>query len=113
MHIAKMFGPSEYPWLISRQSSPNFYRTFLFTTCFSLFICLLQAQQPYSIIHYDENTLPQTTVGNIQQDENGFLWMNTQYGIVRFDGEKARVFTTSNVGALTSNRIRVCAKGGL
>lgn len=69
------------------------------------------AQQPYSLIHYDEKMLPQTTIGNIVQDENGYLWMNTQFGIVRFDGEKVRVFNTDNLKGLTSNRIRVCAKG--
>ena len=83
--------------------------------------CLLQlllfifsyagAQEPYSLVHYDENTLPQTSIGNIQQDEWGYLWMSTQFGIVRFDGEKVRVFTTDNLKGLTSNRIRVCAKG--
>ena len=69
------------------------------------------AQQPYSLVHYDEKLLPQTTVGNILQGENGYLWMNTQFGIVRFDGEKMRVFNTDNLKGLTSNRIRVCAKG--
>ncbi|MEO6819857.1 MAG: ATP-binding protein [Ginsengibacter sp.] len=83
-----------------------------------LLLCIMQivgihtmAQQPYSLVHYDEKLLPQTTVGNIVQDENGYLWMNTQFGIVRFDGEKVRVFTTDNLKGLTSNRIRVCSKG--
>lgn len=75
-----------------------------------IFFCTT-AQQPYSLIHYDENSLPQTTIGNIQQDENGYLWMNTQFGIVRFDGATVRVFTTDNLKGLTSNRIRICARG--
>lgn len=74
-----------------------------------MFTCSI-AQQPYSLIHYDENTLPQTTIGNIEQGENGYLWMSTQFGIVRFDGETFRVFTTNNLKGLTSNRIRVCAR---
>jgi signal transduction histidine kinase len=69
------------------------------------------SQQPYSLIHYDENVLPQTTIGNIQQDIYGYLWMSTQFGIVRFDGENFRVFTTDNLKGLRSNRIRLCAKG--
>jgi signal transduction histidine kinase len=73
--------------------------------------CSANAQQPYTLVHYDEKILPQTSIGNIQQDENGYLWMNTQYGIVRFDGENVRVFTTNNLQGLTSNRIRLCAKG--
>ena len=71
----------------------------------------VRAQQPYSLVHYDENVLPQTSVGNIQQDEYGYLWMSTQFGIVRFDGAKVRVFNTDNLKGLTSNRIRICAQG--
>jgi len=74
-----------------------------------ILICVL-AQQPYSLIHYDENDLPQTSIGNIEQGKDGYLWMSTQFGIVRFDGETFRVFTTDNLKGLTSNRIRVCAK---
>ncbi len=71
----------------------------------------ISAQQPYSLIHYNEDVLPQTSIGNIQQDGDGYLWMSTQFGIVRFDGERFRVFTTENLQGLTSNRIRLCAKG--
>lgn len=99
-------------WLISGAKSNREYNC-----CRCILLAGLQfilfyskAQQPYSFIHYDENTLPQTSVGNIQQDQNGYLWMNTQFGIVRFDGETVRVFTTDNLKGLTSNRIRICAK---
>lgn len=86
------------------------YEWLLFS-CLQLILLPLTAQQPYSLVHYDENDLPQTTIGNIQQDETGYLWMSSQFGIVRFDGEKFRVFTTSNLKGLTSNRIRLCVKG--
>lgn len=87
------------------------YHKFLLLCGMQIILFYARAQQPYSIVHYDENLLPQTTVGNIQQDDDGYLWMNTQFGIVRFDGEKVRVFTTDNLKGLTSNRIRICAKG--
>ncbi|MEO6549194.1 MAG: ATP-binding protein [Ferruginibacter sp.] len=79
--------------------------------CLQLILLPSTAQQPYSLVHFDENDLPQTTIGNIQQDETGYLWMSSQFGIVRFDGEKFRVFTTSNLKGLTSNRLRLCVKG--
>gem|GEM_PF-2516857 len=88
----------------------RYYKSFLLGGL-QFLLSYVMAQQPYSLIHYDENTLPQTSIGNIQQDENGYLWMNTQFGIVRFDGEKVRVFTTDNLKGLSSNRIRICAKG--
>jgi hypothetical protein len=75
-----------------------------------LFVQSVAAQENYSIVHYDENTLPQTSIGSIQQDENGYLWMNSQFGIVRFDGTHIKGFTTKHVKPLRSNRIRVCAK---
>lgn len=87
------------------------YYKYLLLAGLQFFLFYAPAQQPYSLIHYDENSLPQTTIGNIQQDKNGYLWMNTQFGIVRFDGATVRVFTTDNLKGLTSNRIRICAKG--
>jgi signal transduction histidine kinase len=85
------------------------YHKCLLLVLLNIFSCA-SAQEPYSLVHYNENTLPQTSIGNIQQDEWGYLWMSTQFGIIRFDGEKVRVFTTDNLKGLTSNRIRVCAK---
>ncbi|RYE54753.1 MAG: hypothetical protein EOP48_11620, partial [Sphingobacteriales bacterium] len=86
-------------------------RRWLIIVSLQLILLPILAQQPYSLVHYDENDLPQTSIGNIQQDETGFLWMNSQFGIVRFDGEKFKAFTTSNVPGLHSNRIRLCVKG--
>ncbi|MEO5893538.1 MAG: ATP-binding protein [Ferruginibacter sp.] len=85
------------------------YLSYMLLAGFQFILICTKAQQPYSIIHYDESALPQTTIGNIQQSKNGYLWMNTQFGIVRFDGETFRVFTTDNLKGLTSNRIRTCA----
>ncbi|HLL44670.1 MAG TPA: hypothetical protein VK369_16085, partial [Segetibacter sp.] len=86
------------------------YHKYMLLAAFQFFFFCTAAQQPYSIVHYDEEVLPQTSVGNIEQDENGYLWMNTQFGIVRFDGATVRVFTTDNLKGLTSNRIRICAR---
>src|SRR4051812_6044704 len=99
-------------WFISGTKSAKVYNCCRYMLLAGLQFMLVnsRAQQPYSLIHYDENTLPQTTIGNIQQDENDYLWMSTQYGIVRFDGETVQVFTTDNLKGLTSNRIRICAK---
>jgi ligand-binding sensor domain-containing protein/signal transduction histidine kinase len=37
--------------------------------------------------------LSQTRVGTIVQDDMGFMWFGTQYGLDRFDGENFKVFT--------------------
>lgn len=52
---------------------------------------------PYTISHYtDENGLPQNSVKFIAPDEEGFLWLGTESGLVRFDGERFRNFNTSS-----------------
>lgn len=41
-----------------------------------------------SLIHYtDENGLPQNSVKSIAGDAEGFIWLATENGIVRFDGQ--------------------------
>src|SRR6266550_4164168 len=39
-----------------------------------------------------ENGLSQTRVSQIVQDDQGFMWFGTQYGLNRYDGYKFRVF---------------------
>lgn len=49
--------------------------------------------------------LPQTSVNAILQTTDGYLWLGTGGGLVRFDGLTFTVFNTANTPALTSNRI--------
>ncbi|PSL45557.1 signal transduction histidine kinase [Chitinophaga niastensis] len=59
----------------------------------------------YAVIHYmDDNGLPQNSVKFITHDENGFLWMATENGLVRFDGKRFKNYSVGNL-SLTSNRI--------
>jgi ligand-binding sensor domain-containing protein len=48
--------------------------------------------------------LPQASVGAIAQTEDGYIWLATEEGLVRFDGVRFRVFDTTN-SALTDNSI--------
>jgi ligand-binding sensor domain-containing protein len=49
--------------------------------------------------------LPQNSVKAIVQTRDGYLWLGTFSGLVRFDGVRFAVFDTANTPALTSNRI--------
>ncbi len=49
--------------------------------------------------------LPQNNVNAIVQDGLGFLWVGTENGLARFDGQEFKVFDTHNTPALKSNRI--------
>jgi ligand-binding sensor domain-containing protein len=53
-----------------------------------------------------ENGLPQNTVQAIVQTQDGYLWIGTQEGLVRFDGLNFAVFDKENTPALKSNDIR-------
>lgn len=53
----------------------------------------------------DENILPQNSVKSIIKDKNGFIWLSTESGIVRYDGKNFLVFDTNNVPGLGSNRM--------
>lgn len=51
-----------------------------------------------------ENGLPQNSVRDILQTQDGYLWLTTFDGLVRFDGVRFTVFNKSNTPGLTSNR---------
>ena len=52
-----------------------------------------------------EQGLPQSAVYDIAQDRDGYLWLATWGGLVRFDGVRFTVFNSSNTPGLPSDRI--------
>jgi PAS domain S-box-containing protein len=52
-----------------------------------------------------ENGLPQDTVEAIAQTRDGYLWLGTEEGLVRFDGVNFTVFDQNNTPQLGSNSI--------
>lgn len=55
--------------------------------------------------------LPQISVNALQQTADGYLWIGTGGGLVRFDGVAFTLFNTANTPALTSNRILALHEG--
>jgi signal transduction histidine kinase/ligand-binding sensor domain-containing protein len=53
-----------------------------------------------------ENGLPQNTVGAMVQTRQGFVWLGTEVGLVRFDGNSFAVFDQNSSPALPGNDIR-------
>ena len=51
-----------------------------------------------------DNGLPQNSVLAILQTRDGYLWLATSDGLVRFDGVRFTVFNRSNTKGLNSNR---------
>jgi signal transduction histidine kinase/ligand-binding sensor domain-containing protein/DNA-binding response OmpR family regulator len=57
-----------------------------------------------------ENGLPQNSVQAIAQTRDGYLWLGTQEGLVRFDGLRFNVFDKMNAPGLPHNFIQaLCA----
>ncbi|MCP4219422.1 MAG: hypothetical protein GY765_32605, partial [bacterium] len=54
-----------------------------------------------------EDGLPQSTVYSVTQTRDGYLWMATQEGLVRFDGVEFEVFDIHRVEQMAGNYISV------
>lgn len=62
--------------------------------------------QPYRIDSWQvDDGLPQSSVLSIVQTHDGYLWLGTAGGLVRFDGVQFKVFTPDDTPGLPSNRI--------
>jgi ligand-binding sensor domain-containing protein len=60
----------------------------------------------YSIdVWQTEQGLPQDSVTAIVQTRDGYLWLGTYNGLVRFDGVRFKIFDTSNTPEFGDNRI--------
>jgi len=53
-----------------------------------------------------ENGLPQNTVQAMAQTKDGFIWLGTEVGLVRFDGNSFQVFDRNSSPALPGNDVR-------
>lgn len=53
-----------------------------------------------------ENGLPQNTVQALAQTPDGFVWLGTEVGLVRFDGNGFQVFDKNTTPALPGNDVR-------
>jgi signal transduction histidine kinase len=90
--------------------------------CLVISICLLTAvasqsqsldNSQYRISHFtDEDGLPQNSIKAIVPDKNGFIWLATEFGLVRFDGAGFHAFRTSN-GSLLTNRLVYILPSGI
>ena len=71
-------------------------KAFQLLIVFILFQTTLLAQIPGFTQFNINNGLPSNTVYDINQDEDGFLWIATDYGLSRFDGVHFKNFTISD-----------------
>ena len=82
-----------------------------FLFCFVLFMPIgLSGLEPSKkisqYVHYTWDTrdnLPQATIWGLTQTRDGYLWLGTEEGLVRFDGVKFTVYNTRNIAEITAN----------
>ena len=58
-----------------------------------------------------ENGLPQNTVQALAQDKQGFVWLGTEVGLVRFDGNSFQLFDRNSTPELPSADVRYLLAG--
>lgn len=60
----------------------------------------------YTYEHWTtDNGLPQNSINSIMQTADGYIWLATFNGLVRFDGVNFKIYTQENTEFLKSNRI--------
>lgn len=75
--------------------------------CFRAFAGAAVDSPNYFLRHFDsDNGLPQNSVYAIMQDKNGYIWMTTGNGLVRFDGSGFKAADVKHL-TLKSNRFYV------
>src|SRR5579859_6065281 len=75
-----------------------------FGVVFILRTGLASTEYQFDVWRADEG-LPQSTITSIVQTPDGYLWLGTQNGLVRFDGVHFTVFNANNTPAIKNDRV--------
>ena len=96
--IAPMLTSTIRPWIVVRQ-----------VCLYGLLAVLCPASGAQAQYRFDswtaDNGLPQNSIHAIHQARDGYLWLATSDGLVRFDGVRFTVFNKSNSPGIGSNRL--------
>ena len=58
----------------------------------------------YAVQHFtDENGLPQNSINDLLFDKNGYLWLASQVGLVRYDGSSFKLYYPNDKPIMESN----------
>ena len=93
------------------------YRRFLSSKLltYSILVCIcLQASGQSPTIFYDVSQgISQNTITSITQDDNGFLWIGTRYGLNKYDGNTYQHYLhdSHNPNSVKANTIETVIKG--
>lgn len=89
-------------------------RLLIFILLLTTFIIKATAQEnsEYAILHYNtENGLPSNGIKGMEWDNaNGFLWIATEAGLVRFNGLNFKIFNKKNTEFIKTERLTFLTK---
>ena len=105
-----------HPFITIASALKNFsqqYRSALIVVCNLLLACFIISVVPcycqderYYIQHItSDNGLPQNSIKGLETDKNGFIWMATEMGFVRYDGKTLRVYSNTSKPVVNVKRI--------
>jgi len=75
----------------------------LFAFCWAIFVSEVSAQYRFDS-WATNNGLPQNSVNSILQTRDGYLWLTTFDGLVRYNGAQFTVFNHTNSGEIVNQR---------
>ena len=97
-----------------RSLNPVLRSAFLWTLCgIATFTAAAYSQSPSNLGHQSwstENGLPQSSVHQIFQSRDGYIWIATEGGVARFNGTDFKVFRHESNAAFTSDDISCFAQ---
>jgi signal transduction histidine kinase len=65
-----------------------------------------QKATDFMVTHFtNENGLPQNSIKGMEMDKNGFLWITTESGLLRFDGRQFKLYDRNHFPVMASNRL--------
>lgn len=73
--------------------------------CAPVGLCAADLPSYFTRVWQVEDGLPQNGVTAVVQTQDGYIWVGTHNGLVRFDGVRFKVFDTGNTPQLQSSRI--------
>lgn len=77
----------------------------ILAACYCCCSTIPSSAAQYRFDHWTtDDGLPNNSIWALQQTRDGYLWMTTSSGLVRFDGVRLRVFDKSNSPGITGNR---------
>src|SRR5450432_2284602 len=83
---------------------------YIFIAWLSFFAKPVYAQANFNVLHFtNDNFLPQNSVEQVAFDKNGYTWISTQFGLVRYDGSHFRTYNTFNTPSIKNNRFTYVA----